>query len=270
MNTKIAWLTDPHLNFLKPSEREMFYQQIKQAKVNSVLITGDIAESQDVCELLNEFNANINLPIYFVLGNHDYYFGSVTEVRENIRRLCQSNKNLVWLGQPTAVQLGSDTLLVGHDGWADARYGDFDHSTVTLNDSRLITDLYHAFLLSKSALKNEMQRLADEDAAVLANTIHEIIDGGIKNIIVATHIPPFPECSWHKNQPNDENWLPYFSSKATGDVLRIIAEKYKHVNFVVLCGHTHSEAKVKFSDNLEARVGKVEYSQPAIQEIIAI
>ncbi|HAU1457908.1 TPA: metallophosphoesterase [Legionella pneumophila] len=270
MNTKIAWVTDPHLNFLKSSERETFYQQIKHAEVNSVLITGDIAESKDVCELLNEFNANINLPIYFVLGNHDYYFGSVTEVRENIRRLCQSNKNLAWLGQPATIQLDSDTTLVGHDGWADARYGDFDNSTVTLNDSRLITDLYHAFLLSKSTLKNEMQRLADEDAAVLANTIHEVTDGDIKNIIVATHIPPFPECSWHENQPNDENWLPYFSSKATGDVLRTIAEKYKHVNFLVLCGHTHSEAKVKFSDNLEIRVGKAEYYQPSIQEIITI
>ncbi|MDI9819821.1 MULTISPECIES: metallophosphoesterase [unclassified Legionella] len=270
MDTKIAWLTDPHLNFLKSPERETFYQQIKQAEVNSVLITGDIAESKDVCELLNEFSVNINLPIYFVLGNHDYYFGSVAEVRENIRRLCKSNKDLIWLGQPAIIKLDNKTALVGHDGWADARYGDFEHSTVALNDSRLITNLYQVFLLSKSALKNEMQRLADEDAAVLANTIYQAIDGGIKNIIVATHIPPFPECSWHENQPNDENWLPYFSSKATGDVLRSIAEKYKHVNFLVLCGHTHSEAKVKFSDNLEIRVGKAEYYQPSIQEIITI
>lgn len=270
MDTKIAWVTDPHLNFLTLPDREAFYQQIKQAEVNSVLITGDIAESKDVCELLNEFSSSINRPIYFVLGNHDYYFGSVAEVRDNIRRLCENHKNLIWLGQPVTVLLDSDTALVGHDGWADARYGDFEHSTVTLNDSRLITDLYHAFLLSQSALKNEMQRLADEDAAILANTIHKAIDDGIKNIIVATHVPPFPECSWHENQPNDENYHPYFSSKATGDVLRTIAEKYQHVNFLVLCGHTHSEAKVTFADNLKIRVGKVEYSQPSIQEVMTI
>lgn len=270
MNTKIAWLTDPHLNFLKSSERETFYQQIKQAEVNSVLITGDIAESKDVCELLNEFSVNINRPIYFVLGNHDYYFGSVADVRENIRRLCKSNKDLIWLGQPVAVQLDSNTTLVGHDGWADARYGDFEHSTVTLNDSRLIVDLYQAFLLSKSTLKNEMQRLSDEDAEMLAHLIYGAIDEEIKNIIVATHVPPFPECCLHMGQLSDTNWQPYFSSKATGDVLKKIAEKYKHVNFLVLCGHTHAEAKVKVFDNLEIRVGKAEYYKPVIQEIITI
>ncbi|QBR82920.1 metallophosphoesterase [Legionella israelensis] len=268
MDTKIAWVTDPHLNFLKLPEREAFYQQIKQSEVNGVLITGDIAESKDVCELLNEFSVNINLPIYFVLGNHDYYFGSVIEVRENIRHLCQSNKNLVWLGMPEIIQLNNNTALVGQDGWADARYGDFDNSTVALNDSRLITELYHAFILGKSSLKKEMQRLADEDAATLARAIKEAIEENIKNIIIATHVPPYPECSWHETQPNDENWLPYFSSKATGDILKAIADKYKEVNFLVLCGHTHTATVVKITDNLEVKTGKVEYSQPIIQEVL--
>ena len=47
----------------------------------------------------------------------------------------------------------NSTVLLGHDGWADARYGDFDHSSVTLNDSRLIAELFQAFLLISQHLK---------------------------------------------------------------------------------------------------------------------
>lgn len=88
-------------------------------------------------------------------------------------------------------------MLIGQDGWADTRYGDFDHSTVNLNDSRLIAELYQAFLLNKSSLRKEMQRLADTDANALENTLMQAINSRIKKIIIATHVPPFPECCFH-------------------------------------------------------------------------
>ena len=93
---------------------------------------------------------------------------------------------LVWLGKPEIVTLSDDTVLLGHDGWADARYGDFDHSSVTLNDSRLIAELYQAFLLSKSALKHEMQNLADEDAEILQQTLKKAIATNIKQVAHST------------------------------------------------------------------------------------
>lgn len=157
MNTnKIAWLTDTHLNFLKIEARKKFYQRIDQTDSDAILITGDIAEATDVCEILNEFTAHTDKHIYFVLGNHDYYFGSVVSVREKINLLCLENSKLTWLGKPEIINVNMHTVLLGHDGWADARYGNFDHSSVTLNDSRLITELFQAFLLNKSALRNEM------------------------------------------------------------------------------------------------------------------
>lgn len=269
MAFKIAWITDPHLNFLEKPEREEFYSQIKELKVSGILMTGDIAESKDICSLLNEFSANLNQPIYFVLGNHDYYFSNVVDVRAKIQYACSLNKNLNWLGLGDIVRLNESTVLVGHDGWADARYGDFDQSTVRINDSRLIGELYQAFLVSKSALKSKMQKLADADAVFLAKTINEAIDTKIKNVIVATHVPPFPECCWHQNQPSDSNWLPFFSSKATGDALKSVAKKYDDVNFLTLCGHTHSEMVIQVADNLVVKTGKAEYYQPMIQEVIS-
>jgi len=94
-NHKIAWLTDIHLNFLKPAARMQFYNRVAEADVDKILITGDIAEAKDVCEILDEFSQHVENSIYFVLGNHDYYFGSFANVRENSK--------LIWLGTPEII-----------------------------------------------------------------------------------------------------------------------------------------------------------------------
>lgn len=50
-NNQIAWLTDIHLNFLKPAERVQFYNRVAETDADKILITGDIAEAKDVCDL---------------------------------------------------------------------------------------------------------------------------------------------------------------------------------------------------------------------------
>lgn len=269
MNTnKIAWLTDIHLNFLETDARKIFYQSIHQTDSDAILITGDIAEATDVCEILNEFTTYTDKHIYFVLGNHDYYSGSVASVREKINNLCSQNNKLTWLGKPEVININKHIILLGHDGWADARYGDFDHSSVTLNDSRLIAELFQAFLLNKSTLKNEMQKLAD--AAILEETLINATNPNVKRIIIATHVPPFPECCLHKGEQSDQNWLPYFASKAMGDVVSNFAKENPEISVLLLCGHTHSSASFKPFKNLEIKAGKSQYYHPDLQEIILV
>ena len=76
-----------------------------------------------------------------------------------------------------------------------------------------------------------MQKLADADTKTLEQTLMRAITANTKKVIIATHIPPFPESSWHKDKPSDENWLPYFASKATGDVIINFVKKYAEVQF---------------------------------------
>ena len=116
----IAWLTDIHLNFLKAEARKKFYQQVIETGADKILITGDMAEAKDVSEILQEFSTYTNKLIYFVLGNHDYYFSSVNSVREKVRALCAQNKNLIWLGEPKTFQKNSCKFLyrdhaIGHE-----------------------------------------------------------------------------------------------------------------------------------------------------------
>lgn len=268
-NNKIAWLTDIHLNFLEPEARKVFYQRVADTHADTILITGDISEATNVCELLTEFNTVADKDIYFVLGNHDYYRGNVTKVRREIHQLCNKNKKLHWLGKPEIIELANKTILIGHDGWADTRYGDFDHSPVVLNDSRYIAELFQASSLGKTKLKKEMQRLADADATMLEKTLREaIIKNNPNKIIIGTHVPPFKECCLYRGNPSDENWQPFYSSKATGDVISTAAKNYPAMNFLVLCGHTHTKYTIKPLANLEVRVGGAEYYRPEVQEII--
>ncbi len=267
---KLAWLTDIHLNFLVADERQVFYQEILATDCDAVLITGDIAEAPSIVNLLVEMEATIRKLIYFVLGNHDYYKGSVAAVRQSAERITTVNSNLLWLPATGIKHLGNDTILVGQDGWADGRLGDYQNSSVILNDSRMIAELFQAQITGKFSLLDKMQQLADDDAANLKDDLIKAANLHPKKIIVLTHVPPFKEATLHNGKISDDDWMPYFSSKATGDVLLDYAQKNPSIEFLVLCGHTHSRAYFEACDNLVVKTGGAEYYQPAVQEILTI
>lgn len=151
MCMKLAWLTDIHLNFLDKNERKQFHQQIKDTQCEAVLISGDIGEAPCISNLLREMVEQVQKPIYFVLGNHDYYRGNVKDVREEMAELNQSYPSLFWLPAAGVQSLNHDTVIIGEDGWADGRLGDYTNSRVSLNDSRLIADLFQRKIIGKFA-----------------------------------------------------------------------------------------------------------------------
>jgi predicted MPP superfamily phosphohydrolase len=267
---KLAWLTDIHLNFLDMEERNSFYEKIVQTECDAVLITGDIAEAPSLVSILKEILAYINKPIYFVLGNHDYYRGGIHDVRDDITKLSQSNPKLFWLGASGIQKLDKSTILLGQDGWADGRLGDFQNSRVALNDSRLIVDLFQAKLLGRFKLLEKMQQLADMDANRLENDLLKAIDYKPTNIVILTHVPPFKEACTYQGRMSDDDWLPFFSSKATGDVLERTAERNQDIEFLVLCGHTHGKADVQILNNLTVKAGGAEYYRPEVQDLIVL
>jgi hypothetical protein len=156
-------------------------------------------------------------------------------------------------------KLTDDVLLVGHDGWADGRLGDYQNSDVSLNDSLMIADLFQEKLLSKDKLLVKMQQLADVDARQLSNSLAKAIEKYPTKIIILVHVPPFKEACLHQGKISDENWLPYFSSKVLGDVILDAAQTNPNIEFLVFSGHTHSAAHYQPLENLTVNVGKAEY-----------
>ena len=51
---RCSWLTDIHLNFLKPLALKGFYDRVKAERPDALFITGDIAESDTVARVLHE------------------------------------------------------------------------------------------------------------------------------------------------------------------------------------------------------------------------
>ncbi|MFZ3067054.1 MAG: metallophosphoesterase [Gammaproteobacteria bacterium] len=267
---RLAWLTDIHLNFVDESACQKYYQEIINTQCDGVLISGDIAEAPCLVDILNEMADRIKKPIYFILGNHDYYKGQIDEVRDAMRVLTQMHEKLFWLPASGGQQLSKDTFLIGQDGWADGRLGDYQNSRAVLNDSRMIADLFQEKIMGKFQLLEKMRQLADVDAMQLKNDLEQMIMQYPKKVIVLTHVPPFKEACLHMGEISNDDWLPYFSSKAVGDVLMRIAQENSGIEFFVLCGHTHSEAEYRPIHNLTVNVGSAEYQNPKIQKIIYV
>jgi len=201
-----------------------------------------------------------------VLGNHDFYGGSIAEVRDGLAALCARSDWLRYLPAAGVISLSETCALIGHDGWADGRFGNYRDSPVMLNDYVLIRELAWLSLEERLA---RIQALADEGANYLARALADALDRHAR-VLVATHVPPFRESCWHQNAISGDDWLPHFSSKASGDALKEVVASRPDKQVLVLCGHTHGSGRAQPLPNLEVRTGGAEYGRPAIQEILRI
>lgn len=266
MTLRLAWLTDIHVNFLSPEQLATFCDELRDSEADAFLITGDISEAPTLGFHLSVLAGGVQRPVYFVLGNHDFYKGSVDEVRRSVASRCASSPWLRYLPEAGVVALSETWGLVGHDGWADGRFGDYWESNVLLNDYVLIREL--AWLSPEERLQR-IQSLAEEGASHLRRTLTEALDR-YPRVLVATHVPPFREACWYQNAISDDNYLPHFASKVSGDALKEVLAGRAGKQVLVLCGHTHGGGRTQPMPNLEVRTGAAEYGRPAIQEILHI
>jgi 3',5'-cyclic-AMP phosphodiesterase len=89
-----------------------------------------------------------------------------------------------------------------------------------------------------------------------------------RHVLVLTHVPPFKEAAWHDGKISADDWLPFFSCKAVGDVLTAAMTKHPDHKMTVLCGHTHGDGTVRILPNLEVVTGSATYGAPEIQRIL--
>lgn len=261
---RLAWATDVHLNFLAANGIEAFAEALLREEPDAILITGDIAEAPTIEPLLSLLAAEVKTPIFFVLGNHDYYRSSVPHVRDVVTALSERSPYLGWLPTMGVVPLSRDVALIGVDGWADGRLGDFLRSPVSLNDYVLIAELAG---LTRAARLDKLHELGDAEAARLADLLREALPR-YRRVIVATHVPPFKEACWHEGAISNDDWLPHFTCFATGEALRKAALDHPDRKIRVLCGHTHGAGTAEILPNLKVVTGGAEYGEPAVQGVI--
>lgn len=279
---RLAWLTDPHVNFLKNVKAFGSYL-LEEQQFDAVVITGDISEAPRLHQHLAALSSGIgNKDIYFVLGNHDYYSGSLSKVRQDLNDFLKDFPNLHYLTSSVPIKLCEDTVLVGDDGWYDATAGAPDTSMVYLSDFELIKELRACLSSSRQSPPDHVFARGDrwplinfcrEQAQLSAARLKPkliIAAAMAPSVIVATHFPPFEKACWHQGAISDAQWLPWFTNVTMGEMLDQVASGCPDTNFTVLCGHTHSSGTYRHALNLTVHTGKAVYGAPDINTIFEL
>lgn len=260
----LAWLTDLHLNFLTIEQIAVFFGSLNQHPADVFVISGDLTDSIQLRITLKMLERFVQKPVYFVCGNHDYYHSSIAQVRESIPQWLDSSLTLTWLTDQGVIELSPITGLVGHDGWADGRYGNYHTSPLILNDYVLIEELHLPRAQDRFLKLNE---LGDQAAA----HFHKVLPPALEKyqqVIVVTHVPPFARAALNDGKPSADYELPHYANRAAGEVLIDLARQHPRKQIIVLCGHTHSACDLRILPNLRVVVGPAEYHKPAIQPLV--
>jgi predicted phosphohydrolase len=270
---RLVWATDIHLDHVDPDQAMGFLDAIKSKKGDGLLLGGDMSSAGNLAEDLTLIADTVDQPVYFVLGNHDFYGGSIAGTRRVTGNLASSGLN--WLPSCGCLEIAPGVGLVGIGGWGDARNGNHENSAVMLTDYFVIAELKAVYdtesgemtLRSQPALKEKLRALGRESAATLRPQLTEAA-ARFNQVIVLTHVPPFPEAAWHEGAPSADDWLPGFSCRAMGEELFRIAEEYPDSEFTVLCGHTHGDGVARILPNLVVHTQGAEYGQPGFKMVV--
>jgi UDP-2,3-diacylglucosamine pyrophosphatase LpxH len=269
---RLLWATDVHLDHVrKPHAAHTFGAGLAEAhpEASELVVTGDIAEADCIEHILEDLARGFGRPVSFVLGNHDYYGSNFAQVDATVAKLNERLPGLYWLSQGVRV-LAPSTVLVGHEGWYDARLGN-PESPLELTDFRRIEDVFAARDDGHASFLSCLRSRADASAkAMERHLLHALEDRAVRSVLVATHVPPFVEASWYRGRTADATWAPFFASRVMGEMLVRIAEQYEHVSLTVLCGHTHGKGTFVARPNLIVHTGAAQYGEPRLCGVVEV
>lgn len=264
---KLAWLTDLHLEFVRDKQTlEGLAASVLAAEPDAVLVGGDTGTADSMERHLRWLVGALGMPVYFVLGNHDCYGGSIAGGRKCAAQVSREVPDLHWLDETGVVALTEKSALIGHGGWADGRLGNGTRSPVMLNDYFLINEFQRLNPLERFRL---MGTLGDEAAAHFQKWLPAAL-ADYERVVLLTHVPPFREACWHEGRISDDDWLPHFASHAPGELMREIMAAHPDKNLTVLCGHTHSPGLCRVLPNLIVKTGAAQYGDPRVQEVLDV
>lgn len=243
---KLLHVTDLHLDYSTKFEYDSFLSKVKARDFDCMVVSGDTCDGAYTDRHIAKLHKDIGKkPIYFVLGNHDYYNTSVEYAQTKAAGVTVGT----YLTMSKPIQLHKDVVIVGDDGFYDGVHGEGARTTVQLLDFKRISDFYgkNKFDVMFDITQKSSKRLRPklELAAEMAKTI-----------LVATHVPPFPEASRYNGKQAGADFLPFYSSKTMGDMFAEFAAEHPDNDIFVLCGHTHHPAVVTIKPNLVVFVGQ--------------
>lgn len=261
---KACWLTDIHLNFLEEAQTKEFLETVRDCDADMVFLTGDISESPVLAMHMTMIDQIVAKPVYFVLGNHDFWYTSVAHMQANFPRFLNGRSYLKWLSVLGVVPLDTSTCILGHEGWYDCRYGDPVNSGFMMADWRFMGDYYGCG--TKQAIIERSQSLAQVSIDHFRKHLPDAIRR-FERIVILTHFPPFDDTHVYNGAIGSPYAQPYFTNRILGELLKAAAQANPTKEFIVFAGHTHGRVSKQVLPNLAVHVGGANYKSPEIQPI---
>lgn len=268
MKKKFLWFSDIHLERASSYDKIKFLYSLIKEKPAGIFLTGDISNGIKLCYHLRIIAIIANCPIYFSLGNHDYYFSSLEKTTNKLRRLCQKHKNLIWLNDIKFARLSKKTAVIGVDGWYDVDKGNpnllkYTTDWLFVKDFRKLPSIVERMDLWK--------KIAYDSALNAEIKINEVINAGFKNIYLLTHFPPWQEATKDVGSIFENFWISYNTNLTLGRKIKEVMSKHNNIRLTVLSGHTHEQSIVWIRKNIQCIVNDSNYlGGPQIRNIIYI
>lgn len=264
----IAHLTDIHLDSVPGLLEAAGRAAIASAPADAVvIITGDIATSGTLSTFLPDFVDGLGRRrVFFLLGNHDAWFGSIAGSRRDAAAFSVEHPDVVYVPAAGIVELTPRTALCGVDGWYDGRAGALASSMV-LNDWKLVDELKG---LHAQRRREVLEHLARQDAAGARQVLTTAL-ARYDHVVFGTHVPPFPDSAVSPGGGRcDNEALPWYCNLTMGHMLADVAAEHPDRRITVLCGHSHGAAAVDVAPNLRVCTGAAAYGRPSLAGLIEV
>jgi hypothetical protein len=168
---------------------------------------------------------------------------------------------LVFLSEARVTELCPGVAIVGHDGWADGRNGDYTGSTFRPNDFVHNQD-FQVFDHREQRLRL-MQDLAARAATHFAEVLPQAA-ATYSHVVALTHVPPFAAAARYRGRPATADVQPFYSSRCVGEVILETMAHHPSCRLTVLAGHTHAAARFNAAPNVQVRTASATYGRPRI------
>jgi len=173
----IQILSDLHLEFHTDKGEEFISNLRCKQDIDAMIIAGDISISTSLISSLDRISHELSdIPVFFVLGNHDYYGGDTKTVGRKVRELVSKRDNLFWLDNTSHAlkcKTGETLKIIGSTLWF-RQTREAKEQTHNLNDFSLI--------------RGFVPWVYDENNKAISFIEKEIADA---DIIVTHHLPSY-------------------------------------------------------------------------------
>ncbi len=263
---RYLFLTDTHFNFankspLRDPAKHLSKKQgieflldvretIQQQQLDGLFLSGDVINGPNVEKHLLWISKILQIPIYFVRGNHENYFSNFKNIQSQISQACQQDSNLHYLDHCQPISLSENTALIGHTGWYDAGYRKPLTPLVFIWDFLFIEDFRKCS--SMADRYRLMRQKANEAARILGKKLLEALETH-QEVILVTHWPPWVEHSG--SFIGNHFWKPYNASRVLAETLENIMWSFPNKKLTVLAGHSHNAREEQITSNICLKVG---------------